>query len=506
MGFTQTWEVFDSDFHLEKRLSKADISLLGNTLRINVWGNNLSFLDEKYEPFIIIEDASLYQFLEPWIIIKNQDKFGAYHEYGEQVLPTIYDEIDTYYTLLLARKGEEFFVYDRGKRTTESIGTYLSARIARNGQVIAQKTDGSFVLPLSETPEHTYQSLTDPTDDVIVAREASGIGLINMVGDYILKPVIDELTHLEDNYFYAKNSKEYLLINALSTTADIRYNSFHRISIEHDVMVEYIHGKLRRIMKNDGILLDIVGMDSVRKSGDFFNVHFKNGTTGLLNEEGEWEVSPTNTATGILPGNEGVFGAKIGDGFGFISANGETLLTPEYDQVKAFSEGLGGVKKGIKWGYVNHQQQLVIPYTFDWVGPFKDGVAIVQVSDRYDLINQAGESLLENTCKRISRLMDGYYLLEDMELFGLAKPDGTVISQPIFEEIRREAKDKILIRKGDKYGIIKENGDFELPIYYDAILFDNKNDKILANSNIEEAPEILDKKALRKSKKKNKGA
>ena len=103
-------------------------------------------------------------------------------------------------------------------------------------------------------------------------------------------------------------------------------------------------------------------------------------------------------------------------------------------------------------------------------------------------------------------MMDGYYLLEDAGLYGLAKPDGTVISQPIFEEIRREAKDKILIRKGDKYGVIKENGDFELPIYYDAILFDNKNDKILANNNREESPEILDKKALRKRKKKNKGA
>jgi hypothetical protein len=103
-------------------------------------------------------------------------------------------------------------------------------------------------------------------------------------------------------------------------------------------------------------------------------------------------------------------------------------------------------------------------------------------------------------------MMDGYYLLEDMGLFGLVKPDGTVISQPVFEEIRREAKDKILIRKGDKYGIIRENGDFELPIYYDAILFDKKNDKILASSNTEEFPEVLDKKALRKRKKKNKGA
>ncbi|WP_040415420.1 WG repeat-containing protein [Cyclobacterium qasimii] len=497
-GSTQTWEVFDSNFHLEKKLSKGEIFLLGNSLRINVWNNDLSFLDSKYEPFTVIEDASLYQFLEPWIIIKNNDKFGALHEYGEQVLPAIYDEIDTYYTLLLARKGEEYFVYDRGKRSTFSIGNFASARIARNGQVIAQNSDGSFILPLSETPEHKYVSLTDPTDDVIVAREATGLGLINMEGKYILKPVIDELTHLEDSYFYAKNSNEYLLINALSTTADIRYNSFHRISIENDVMVEYIHGKLRRIMKNDGILLDIVGMDSVRKSGDYFNVHFRDGTTGLLNKEGDWEVRPTKTATGILPGNEGAYGAKIGDGFGFINANGDTLVSPKFDQVKIFSEGMASVKTGTKWGYINQQNELVIPYTYNTVGPFLQGIAIVQNDGTYNLIDKSGESMLETPYTRVSRMMDGYYLLEDKGLFGLAKPDGTVISNPVYEEIRREAKDKILIRKDGKYGVIKENGDFELPLFYNAILFDNKNDKILAKSETEAVPEVLSKKELKK--------
>lgn len=506
IGFSQTWEVFDNNFHLEKKLTEGEIFLLGNSLRINVSDSDLSFLDGNYEPFTIIEDVSLYQFLEPWIIIKNQEKFGALHEYGEQVLPAIYDEVDLYYTLLLARKGEEYFVYDRGKRATNPIGKFTSARIARNGQVIAQNSDGSYSLPLSDTPHHKFESLTDPSDDVIVAKEASGFGLINREGNYILKPVIDELTYLEENYFYAKNSEEYLLINALSSSADIRYNSFHRISIENDVMVEYIHGKLRRIMKNDGILLDIVGMDSVRRSGNYFNVHFRDGTTGLLNKEGRWEVKPNKTAKGILPGNEGAYGARIGDGFGFINASGDTLVAPNYDQVAVFSEGMASVKLGTKWGYIDHHQDLVIPYAYSSAGPFKDEMAIVKSESKYDLINKNGDSMLESPCERISRMADGYYLLEDKGLFGLAKPNGTIISNPVFEEIRREEKDKILIRKGDKYGVIKENGDFELPLFYNSILFDKKNDKVLAKSKTEKAPEVLSKKELRKKRKQKKGA
>tara|TARA_R110002074_G_scaffold75130_5_gene171925 strand:- start:514 stop:2097 length:1584 start_codon:yes stop_codon:yes gene_type:complete len=505
-AYPQTWEVFDNNFHLEKKLAEGEIFLLGNSLRINVADNDLAFLDANYEPFTNIEGASLYQFLEPWIIIKNNEKFGALHEYGEQVLPATYDEIQSYYTLLLGRKGEEYFVYDRGKRATSSIGNFSSARIARNGQVIAKNSDGSYSLPLSEDPDHKFISLTDPSTDVIVAKEASGFGLINTEGKYILKPVIDELTHLEENYFYAKNSNEYLLINALSTSADIRYNSFHRISIENEVMVEYIHGKLRRIMKNDGILLDIVGMDSVRKSGDFFNVHFRDGTTGLLNKEGQWEVKPNKTANGIFPGNEGAYGAQIGDGFGFINASGDTLIAPNFDQVSVFSEGMASVKLGTKWGYINHHQALVIPYEYSSAGAFKEGVAIVQAEGKYDLINNSGTSMIDGPLQRISRTSDGYYLLENNGLFGLAKPDGTIISHPVYEEIRREAKDKILVRKGDKYGVIKENGDFELPLFYTSILFDEKNEKVLAKSKTEKVPEVLSKKELKKRKKQKKGA
>lgn len=507
LAYTQTWEVFDTNFRLEKKLAEGEIFLLGNSLRVNVSGNDLAFLDANYEPFTKIENASLYQFLEPWIIIKNNDKYGALHEYGEQVLPADYDEIQSYYTLLLGKKGEEYFVYDRGKRATHSIGKFSSARIAKNGQIIAKNSDESYSLPLSKNPKHRYISLTDPSNDVIVAKEASGYGLINTEGKYILKPVIDEMTHLEDNYFYAKNSNEYLLINALSTSADIRYNSFHRISIENDVMVEYIHGKLRRIMKNDGILLDIVGMDSVRKSGNYFNVHFRDGTTGLLNKEGQWEVKPNQTAKGIFPGNEGAYGAKIGEGFGFINAVGDTIVAPNYDQVSVFSEGMASVKLGTKWGYINHHQALVIPYAYSSAGPFKEGVAIVQAEGKYDLINKNGASMLEEgPYQRISRTTDGYYLLENKGLFGLAKPDGTIISNPIYEEIRREAEDKILVRKGDKYGVIKENGDFELPLFYNTILFDEKNNKVLAKSKTVKAPEVLSKKELKKRKKEKKGA
>ncbi|NHE57652.1 WG repeat-containing protein [Cyclobacterium plantarum] len=505
----QVWEVFDKQLNLEKKISNGDIQLLGNSIRINNWENDLLFLGPDYESFATVDSSSLYQYLEPWIIIKNENKFGAFHEYGEQVMPTVYDEIATYYNLLLARKGNAYFVYDRGKRTTQPIGTFAMARFAKNGQVIAKREDGSFALPLSENPDHRYISLSDPCLDVIIAEENSGLGLINREGDYILKPIIDEIRHLEENYFFARNEAEYLLINALSTDADIRYNSFHKISLEHDVLVEYIHGRLRRIMKNDGILLDIVGMDSVRKVGQHYNVHFKNQKTGLLNPQGKWEVRPTLSAQRIFPGSEGLFGALMGEKFGYINTSGDTIIDPVFDQVKPFSEGFAEVKKGQQWGYVNPNNEMRIPFSFEKAGPFSNGVAIVVKDGRFNLINQQGEMLLENSCEQISKTGTGYFLLENEGLMGMAKPDGQLISPAVYEEIRREGPDQVLVRKGDAYGIIKENGDFILPLHYSKILFDKENDRILAKSkgSVKAASEeIAAEHSQGQKKKKNKGA
>src|SRR5690606_28016248 len=125
------------------------------------------------------------------------------------------------------------------------------------------------------------ESLTSISENVILSKEATGYGLINRDGTNILDPVIDEITYMGDDFFFAKDSKQYMLIKAMTNRAEIRYTSYHRIAIENDVMLEYIHGRLRRIMKKDGILLDAMEMQSVAKTGSsHYTVTFKDGKIG----------------------------------------------------------------------------------------------------------------------------------------------------------------------------------------------------------------------------------
>ena len=502
LAWGQTWEVYDENFTLVRKIENENINILGNAVRVSSSNSSLNLLGRNYETIVSVDNAKVFQYLEPWIIVERDGKFGAFHEYGEKIFEAEYDVIETYYNLLLAKKGIAYFLYDRGQKDIRPLGSYESAHIAKNGQIIATNSHGYF-LPLSDDPNYAYESLTSISDNVILSKEPTGYGLINRDGDNILEPVIDEITYMGDDFFFAKDSKEYMLIKAMTNRAEIRYTSYHRIAIENDVLLEYIHGRLRRVMKKDGILLDAMDMESVDKAGtSHYTVKFKDGRIGLLNDKGRWEVAPVAGVQALFPGDQGLSGALIDGKYGFVDQAGKLRIPNRYEGVGRFSEGLAAVKIGNQWGYIDPTDKIAVQPRYTEVGDFKNGVAIVKRDGKANLINQSGKELLADYYDRISYIDDHYYLTENNALFGLANAKGMEISIPKFDELRREGHDKILIRRGDKYGLMKETGEYSLPIYYKNIIFDQGNQKILAEEELVLSPILVEEDSRKKNSKK----
>ena len=476
----QTWEVYDHDFKMTQRIENDNIKVLSETVRVSVGEKSLQLLNQDYKPFFTLKGHKIYQFLEPWLIVTEEDKFGAFHEYGEEIFAVEYDEITTYYNKLLGRKGNAYFFYDRGNKKIKPLGAFESAYFADNGQIIA-KVPAGYLLPLSDTPTKLYQHLEVISEKNILSRENSGYGLINREGNYILDPVVDELKHLEGDYYYGLEGNQHMLLKALEHKADIKYTSFHRITIENDMILEYIHGKLRRVMKNDGILLDVYGMDSVRRRGkDHYNVYFRDKKVGLLNEQGKWDVTPSENIQKLFPGNDGLYGALIDGKYGFVDRSGKLRIANRYDQIGKYSEGLAAFKIDSRWGYLDTYDRIAIQPQYEEVGEFHQGIAIVKKNGKSNLIDKSGKELLNNYYQRISLTEDNYYLTEENDKFGLVNAYGNEVSIPKFDEIRREGNDHILIRRGEKYGIMRESGEYSLPIYYKNIVFDKGNERVLA--------------------------
>lgn len=475
----QTWEVYDHNFKLQKRITFDEIKILSESVRVSTADRQLRLLSKDYEPFFNLKGETVHQYLEPWIIVSSPAGKGAFHEYGEEVFAPEYDDIQIFYTRILAQKGRKFWLYDRMKRTTKMIGEFDTAVLSSNGQVIGQDPRG-YYLPISKNPQKVYANLRDINENYIISKEPSGYGLINREGDYILDPIIDEMSYLEDDYFYAFDGHQYMLIKGKEERADIKYTSYHKITLENNMMLEYINGKLRRVMKKDGILLDMVGIEKVNQVGkDQFNVYSKDKKVGLLGLNG-WEVNLSSDLEQIFPGSDNLYPSIKSGKYGFINKNGNWIINSRFEEVKPFSEGLAAIKVMGKWGYINTQDQVIIQPEYDAVERFENDLAVVKRNGKSYLINRSGKAIHEEEFDRILLIPDNYYLTESGGYYGLISANGTEIVRPQFDEIRRESQDIILVRKKEKYGIIDEAGNYVLPLYYKNIVFDAASNLILA--------------------------
>jgi hypothetical protein len=496
----QTYEVYDQNLKLKSRLEYDQISILSESVRISTANNELKLLSKEYKPYINLKAEKVDFYDQPWLIVKGADGTGAFHEYGEEIFPPEYDEIQTFFTRLLAKKGNQYWVYDHSTRETGFIGTFDEAILATNGQVIGKSAQGYF-LPLSSNPDKLYDDIWQVNENYLGSKEATGFGLINRDGNYVLQPVIDHLVHLEDDYFYAFDGNQYMLIRGREGKAFISYSSYHKITLEDGMMLEYIHGKLRRVMNNEGILLDQTGIEKVIPVGEkHYNIHLRDNTIGLLGPNG-WEVRPIGGVEKILPGNEGYFGALKNGNFGYINKSGEWVIEAQYEEVRKFNEGFAAIRMMGLWGFVDRNGSIISPAKFEHVSDFRRGVATVRQSGKQNLLDRNGNFLLTQGYDRISLGADNYFISENNNQFGLIAPDGKEIIEPKFEELRREELNRVLVRIGDKYGIMDEQGDYLLPIYYKNIVFDQGAKQILAEDEYQFALTTEEEKSGGKKKK-----
>lgn len=477
---SQTWEVFDLKGTLQQRAIFERIEILGETVIVGKNESGLYLLSPDLRPMLDLQGEEVYQYLQPWIVVKGPNGLGAFHEYGQLALPLEYDEIKTYTNILLARRGNDYWVFERGKNKITPLGSAEDAHMTHHGMIILKK-GGKFYLPLSDQPDRGYEYLEENEGNFLLAKESTGFGLINREGIFVLEPVIDQLEHTKGNFFYGFDENQYLLIQGDEIKAQVSYNSYHKITKEGDLMLEYIHGKLRRVMDEDGILLDAVGMESVTLVGkDLYNVKFRENKLGLLGKKG-WLVQPLSDADWIGPGSEGVFPAKKNGKFGFVSESGTWSIQPQFEEVGIFSEKIASIRNGNVWGLINSDGRIVNEPKWKEIKKFENGLSIAKAEDlSLFLLNSGGEAVSKTGFEKICRLKEGYFLVESGGKKGILEPSGKILVPLEFDQIEFASKDLIFVYKNGLAGIINSSGNTLFPIQYQQIQLDWTGQKVLA--------------------------
>lgn len=499
----QSWEVFDFGGSLQTQAAYQEIDLLGESVVIGKNAEGLFLLSPDLRPVVNLQGQEVYQYLKPWILVKGPKGVGAFHEYGQLALPLEYDEISTFTNRLLARKGTDYWIYEKSSGKTKWLGAAEEAKLTRNGQVIL-KNQGSYYLPLSSTPEKPYELLLENQGNFLLAKESSGFGLINQYGTYVLDPVMDQLEPTRGDNYFGFDENQYLLIRGFEESAQVRYNSYHKITKEGDLILEYIHGKLRRVLEEEGILLDAVGMESVKLiTPDLFNIRFRENKMGLLGKQG-WLVTPNSDAEWIGMGSEDLFPALKNGKYGFVNGDGKWIISPTYQEVKTFSEKLSSYQLGATWGTINTEGKILGNPKWDKIDNFSGGLAIAELAGKSFLIYPSGELAYPEELDRISKLKEGFYLVESNSKSGLLNAAGKPILPLAFDQIQVEQKDFFIVVKDGLSGIMRANGDVFLPIQYTQISIDWNEQKVFAKGQeqVEENAEVSSKATTPQKRKK----
>ena len=89
---------------------------------------------------------------------------------------------------------------------------------------------------------------------------------------------------------------------------------------------------------------------------------------------GYYLVSENRDKIIYAPLRDGLFSVKRGNKYGYIDADGNTVIPFEWDEAFDFSEGLAGVCKNDKWGYIDTTGSIIIPLEYERTGFFSEGI------------------------------------------------------------------------------------------------------------------------------------
>lgn len=128
-----------------------------------------------------------------------------------------------------------------------------------------------------------------------------------------------------------------------------------------------------------------------------------------------------NTYEDIEEGIEdGYFAVKRNGLYGFINANGDEVIKPQYEEYRSFSDGYAIVRKNKKWGLIDKQNNIIIPFKYS-IWNFPAGGYVVMENYNHacnyttDIYNLNGEIVYQvpNAYRDVYNLGNGTLLVRN---------------------------------------------------------------------------------------------
>lgn len=204
-----------------------------------------------------------------------------------------------------------------------------------------------------------------------------------------------------------------------------------------------------------------------------------NSKYGFVNTQGKVTIPLTfEDVTGF---NEGIaiVGKKTTDdslSYGAINTKGQLVIPYQYQSLSGSSEGLISARNQTeKFGYIDANGKTVIDFQFDSADDFINGVAVVAINNpsglgaKTGVINKAGKLVIPMIYDNIGDFQYNVAYFSKNQKYGLIGKDGSIILKPTYDEVSYMSKDLLAVAKNGKWGFIDHTGKLAIPLMYDDV-------------------------------------
>ena len=365
-----------------------------------VYGNRIGYLDitgrEVLKPiyseigdfvdgYAIVAKASYYTDYDGHDRKKNV--YGVVDNSFKEIIPCVFDCIEY-------EKELGLFKTDVGYKTTD--GRYITELKGKKLLIDAK---------------YKYCEMFHDGCAIVVQIENEKVhyGLINTKSEDILPPIFQWLKLSDNGLYKFKINGRYGFVDANGNI--IIPNRYHGIGkFEDDLACAHINiangvRSLYGYINSKGDEVLPVSYEFIGKRYNKLSVVLKDKVWGLFDlENHQLKVIPEVAYLGPCMENlckiniGGVYDKNdlktSGGLWGYVSANGQIVIKPIYDQVYNFSDGMAAVKLNGKWGFINSEGIIVVPCEYDEVeASFKDGKGKLVKDDEIYIFDKSGSQI-----------------------------------------------------------------------------------------------------------------
>ncbi len=155
--------------------------------------------------------------------------------------------------------------------------------------------------------------------------------------------------------------------------------------------------------------------------------------------------------------------------WGYVDAQGNTVIPYQYDDAGNFRENVAWVKLNFEYGYINQQGKMVIPCRYDYAQDFMEGLARVKLNGKYGYINNQGETVIPCKYDWIESFIDGMARVELNGKKGYIDKQGKEVIPCIYSEMENFVDDMARVELNGKWGYIDKQGEDVIPCIYNKI-------------------------------------